>query len=662
MDIHGKVKLLAETMTGYSVIVDTENGANVEISKTPMPCILIFIQESGEFDTKNSHYRDSIDIRIAFLNLMPKGFKESDVETTRYALKQDMILLYHKLKYDFQFKINTEFVKYEIVYDEYDDNLVGVVFSDNIKERVGKNLACYDVDSIGNVPSEIDFCERVSECGTIISIQQLIDELQDQFETLQSDLQSHISNVSNPHNVTPLQLGLENVDNTSDENKPVSIAQAAAIQVVQDDLDNHKINVSNPHETTLEQVRSENNVINGNIDANGNQIDNLLNPVSNQQASTKNYTDTAEANAKAYADTVVQSNIKIIGDWNAASGAYPKNDESNTTPFISQWGNVIKQGWAFRVGYGQNGTVHTFEYENGDVVYALIDNPTDNPTDWGDLDHNLQQANESLRGTAKVITAAIASDENTLDDERFLTGKKLWLNFLTRVLAIAHTFAAKITFSTAPRFSSVTGSQVLTVDSNKDLTSESKGTAFNKNFGTTSGTVTEGGTSLLIANNLSDITSPMTAKNNLKIWSIYLSSGDQLTTLNTPINITELVSNTLTANKRYKIHGIIHFGCNNTGGVKFACVIPSGATMWINQIGKAGSSFATLSNPFEISGTLQTTAIGTSNNENGFSYIYGEVSIGSTAGTIQFQFASGTNGQTSTIFQLGTHLILEQIN
>jgi len=172
-------------------------------------------------------------------------------------------------------------------------------------------------------------------------------------------------------------------------------------------------------------------------------------------------------------DNRIQSNIKIIGDWDATSGSYPLDDESNTTPFIVQWGSVIKAGWAFRVGYGQAGTVGGYEYENGDVVYALVDNATNSSADWGDLDHNLQQANESLRGTAKIVTDAIIANENSTDDERIVTTKKLWLNFLTRVLAIAHTFAAKITFTTAPRFSSVTASQYLKVDVNKDLSSVS---------------------------------------------------------------------------------------------------------------------------------------------------------------------------------------------
>lgn len=39
---------------------------------------------------------------------------------------------------------------------------------------------------------------------------------------------AHTSNTSNPHSVTKSQVGLGNVDNTSDTDKPVSTAQAAA--------------------------------------------------------------------------------------------------------------------------------------------------------------------------------------------------------------------------------------------------------------------------------------------------------------------------------------------------------------------------------------------------------------------------------------------------
>ena len=43
------------------------------------------------------------------------------------------------------------------------------------------------------------------------------------------DLMSHLANKSNPHGVTKAQIGLGNVDNTSDTSKPVSTAQATAI-------------------------------------------------------------------------------------------------------------------------------------------------------------------------------------------------------------------------------------------------------------------------------------------------------------------------------------------------------------------------------------------------------------------------------------------------
>ena len=49
---------------------------------------------------------------------------------------------------------------------------------------------------------------------------------------------NHVQNFNNPHNVTAEQLGLDNVDNTADIDKPVSIA----VQTVLDDLKN-KMNV-----------------------------------------------------------------------------------------------------------------------------------------------------------------------------------------------------------------------------------------------------------------------------------------------------------------------------------------------------------------------------------------------------------------------------------
>lgn len=46
---------------------------------------------------------------------------------------------------------------------------------------------------------------------------------------VQTNLNTHTADKSNPHEVTAAQVGLGNVDNTADEDKPVSTAQAAAI-------------------------------------------------------------------------------------------------------------------------------------------------------------------------------------------------------------------------------------------------------------------------------------------------------------------------------------------------------------------------------------------------------------------------------------------------
>lgn len=56
------------------------------------------------------------------------------------------------------------------------------------------------------------------------------------------------------HTPVKADVGLGNVDNTSDANKPVSTAQATAIGVVQSDINAHEANTSNPHSVTKTQV------------------------------------------------------------------------------------------------------------------------------------------------------------------------------------------------------------------------------------------------------------------------------------------------------------------------------------------------------------------------------------------------------------------------
>ena len=50
-------------------------------------------------------------------------------------------------------------------------------------------------------------------------------------QTIQTNLTTHISNTENPHSVTKAQVGLSNVDNTSDADKPISIAVQNALNL-----------------------------------------------------------------------------------------------------------------------------------------------------------------------------------------------------------------------------------------------------------------------------------------------------------------------------------------------------------------------------------------------------------------------------------------------
>lgn len=79
--------------------------------------------------------------------------------------------------------------------------------------------------------------------------------------TVNAKVDSHIGNKSNPHGVTKAQVGLGNVNNTSDADKPVSTAQATAIAdakaagtKAQANLNTHTQNKSNPHNVTRDQL------------------------------------------------------------------------------------------------------------------------------------------------------------------------------------------------------------------------------------------------------------------------------------------------------------------------------------------------------------------------------------------------------------------------
>ena len=78
---------------------------------------------------------------------------------------------------------------------------------------------------------------------------------------LETKVNNHIANKSNPHTVTKTLVGLGNVNNTSDADKPVSTAQAAAIAdakaagtAAQTSINSHAGRKDNPHVVTRAQL------------------------------------------------------------------------------------------------------------------------------------------------------------------------------------------------------------------------------------------------------------------------------------------------------------------------------------------------------------------------------------------------------------------------
>lgn len=127
-------------------------------------------------------------------------------------------------------------------------------------ELVAEDLRGADTTLQNNITKEVN-----NRKGEITRVEKLIsDEAATRAQadtTVKAKVDSHIGNKSNPHGVTKAQVGLGNVNNTSDADKPVSTAQATAIADAkaagtnaQTNLTTHMQNMSNPHGVTRDQL------------------------------------------------------------------------------------------------------------------------------------------------------------------------------------------------------------------------------------------------------------------------------------------------------------------------------------------------------------------------------------------------------------------------
>lgn len=157
-------------------------------------------------------------------------------------------------------------------------------------------------------------------------------------DNLVDEYSKHIVDLENPHQVTKTQVGLGNVDNTSDMDKPVSVAQSNAIAVIQSNLDDEITERKN----TDTELQGNITAINNKLDTYGNIVTHNVNEFATSAQGTK--ADTAlqpsslspyrTANAQDAIDANKQDVISDLEDirTNASVGAGLKSSvETNTT-------------------------------------------------------------------------------------------------------------------------------------------------------------------------------------------------------------------------------------------------------------------------------------------------------------------------------------------
>jgi hypothetical protein len=97
------------------------------------------------------------------------------------------------------------------------------------------NAAITAKQDAGTAATDAELAAAVSTLTTALAAKQdaATAATDAELSAVASTLTTHAANTANPHAVTKAQVGLGNVDNTSDANKPVSTAQAAAIALKQ---------------------------------------------------------------------------------------------------------------------------------------------------------------------------------------------------------------------------------------------------------------------------------------------------------------------------------------------------------------------------------------------------------------------------------------------
>ena len=222
------------------------------------------------------------------------------------------------------------------------------------------------------VSSSVTASELSNVSGTTAPIQGQIDAEKEKID-------DHIADLANPHSVTKDQVGLGNVDNTSDLDKPISTATQNALDDKQDSLG-----------------FTPENITNKSTDVNLGTSDSLY----PSQKAVKSYVDSSISSATIPdATTLVKGKVKLAGDLSGTAdaptvpGLALKYDASNPAGYVNA------------AGAASAAPVQSVNTQTGNVVLGKADVGLGNVDNTSDINKPISTATQTALNSLETSFA-----------------------------------------------------------------------------------------------------------------------------------------------------------------------------------------------------------------------------------------------------------------
>ena len=198
-----------------------------------------------------------------------------------------------------------------------------------------------------------------------------------EFEKTNSNLLDHIDDKNNPHDVTKTQVGLSNVDNTSDLDKPLSTATIDEFNKTNKNISDHINNTLNPHDDSTFNNSSlvgntsiEQGTLNTVIESNNNSLVNLkyLKDAIDDIDITNNDSNLADGYQKQYDSSLETDNKTVVGAINEI------NHTVNTVcgKLVAGW-NTVSLNMLYPINWTFLNKPYCYTDDGLDVDYRIKD-------------------------------------------------------------------------------------------------------------------------------------------------------------------------------------------------------------------------------------------------------------------------------------------------